>query len=309
MVQNSQVNLFISYFCKELSLQLEATCHPENVMEHGEFMKLVTETTQEIVESYNAGEADLFMCHNSMAEEYKEIALKSIDSYSTTNENIEKISEQQAILFHQANVNKLIDIEQISARFNEIQNHLCEEVSRANGVIHDLMKQIRSLETKNSLDPLTKAYNRYALHEYLQTILFKETLDFDVFALMVDIDNFKQINDGHGHIAGDKVLIFITKLMKKALREGDRVYRFGGEEFIILLNRTDLEGATMVAERLLTLCRQNQPFFQHVQIPVTLSIGLTKIVDGDTIESIISRSDSALYRAKNNGKDRIEMEF
>ena len=97
--------------------------------------------------------------------------------------------------------------------------------------------------------------------------------------------------------------------MKKALRDGDRVFRFGGEEFIVLLNRTDLDGALMVCERLMSLCRHNQPFFQNVQIPVTMSIGMTKIITDDTIDSIIERSDKALYRAKRNGKDCIEMEF
>jgi diguanylate cyclase (GGDEF)-like protein len=171
------------------------------------------------------------------------------------------------------------------------------------------LEQVKALETKTSLDPLTKAYNRYALQEHLKSVLDKENRDFDIFALMIDVDDFKLINDRFGHIAGDKVLIFITKLFKKALRDGDRVYRFGGEELIILLNRTDAAGAQLVAERLLNLCRNNKPLFQNQQIPVTLSIGLTKIVENDTIDGVINRSDTALYRAKKNGKDRLEMEF
>jgi diguanylate cyclase (GGDEF)-like protein len=70
-----------------------------------------------------------------------------------------------------------------------------------------------------------------------------------------------------------------------------------------------MEGARLVAERLLTLCRNNKPLFQNQQITVTLSIGMTKIKEKDTIDTIIERSDTALYRAKNNGKDRLEMEF
>ncbi|OHD80535.1 MAG: hypothetical protein A2W83_02670 [Sulfuricurvum sp. RIFCSPLOWO2_12_43_5] len=171
------------------------------------------------------------------------------------------------------------------------------------------MEQVKTLELKTSLDPLTKVYNRYALQEHLKVILEKGILDFEIFVLMIDLDNFKQINDRFGHVAGDKVLIFIAKLFKKALRDGDRVYRFGGEEFIIVLNRTDLEGAKLVAERLLSLCRNNKPLFQNQQIPVTLSIGLTKVITADSIDAIIDRSDKALYRAKNNGKDRLEMEL
>ena len=171
------------------------------------------------------------------------------------------------------------------------------------------MEQVKNLEVKTSLDPLTKTFNRYALHEHLKTILEKNIVDFEIFVLMVDADNFKMINDQFGHIAGDKVLIFLAKLFKKALRDGDRVYRFGGEEFIIILNRTDIEGAKLVAERLLTLCRNNKPLFQNQQITVTLSIGMTKLQPNDTIDTVIERSDAALYKAKNNGKDRLETEF
>ncbi|WP_295056269.1 diguanylate cyclase, partial [Sulfuricurvum sp.] len=77
----------------------------------------------------------------------------------------------------------------------------------------------------------------------------------------------------------------------------------------ILLNRTDLEGARLVGERLLSLCRSNKPLFQNQQITVTLSIGMTKLKENDTVDTIIHRSDTALYKAKNNGKDRLEMEF
>lgn len=308
-MQNSQVNLFISYFCKELSSRLSTIQYTDNPIEPVKFTEIVTNATYEALESYKEGEVDLFICQHTLAEQYKDLALKSLNSYSETNDTIEKISEQQAMIFNETPSEALFDINFISNKFTDIQNHLNEEVSRANEVINQLMGHIRQLEKKNTLDPLTKAYNRYALQDYLRTLLLKEKFDFNVFALMIDIDNFKQINDQYGHIAGDKVLIFITRLMKKALRDGDRVFRFGGEEFIVLLNRTNLEGAKMVSERLLNLCRQNHPLFQNVRIGVTLSIGLTKILEGDSIDSLIERSDIALYRAKANGKDRYEMEF
>ncbi|ADR33830.1 diguanylate cyclase [Sulfuricurvum kujiense DSM 16994] len=308
-MEYNQINPFLFHFCKELSIHLEAAAKRQATIEPSEFAELVTNATQEVLEAYTSGEIDLLAYRNTSAEEYKALAIKSIDSYADTNERIGKITEEQAELLEQSNGDTLINFEKITEKFNDIQNHLSDEVSRANDVIYTLMEQVKSLEVKTSLDPLTKTFNRYALNEHLRTILDKGKLNFDIFCFMIDADNFKQINDKFGHIAGDKVLIFLAKLFKKALRDGDRVYRFGGEEFIILLNRTDLEGARLVGERLLTLCRNNKPLFQNQQITVTLSIGMTKIKETDTIDAIIQRSDTALYKAKNNGKDRLEMEL
>ena len=309
MVDTNQVNPLLIYFCKELSVQLESLSNRQATIDPAEFAELIATATHEVLDAYASGEFDLLAYRNTTSEEYKEIAQKSIESYSRTNEKIEEISERQAELLNETAGSTLIDFGKISEKFSDIQNHLSDEVSRANEVIHGLLEQVKTLEIKTSLDPLTKVYNRYALQEHLKVILEKGILDFEIFVLMIDLDNFKQINDRFGHVAGDKVLIFIAKLFKKALRDGDRVYRFGGEEFIIVLNRTDLEGAKLVAERLLSLCRNNKPLFQNQQIPVTLSIGLTKVITADSIDAIIDRSDKALYRAKNNGKDRLEMEL
>lgn len=308
-METTQLHPLLVHFCKELSAQMDSLGQHQATINPAEFAELISTATHEVLEAYTSGEFDLLDYRNSMTQEYKELAQKSIESYSRTNETIEAISEKHAELIDETNSCSLIDLGKITEKFSDIQVHLSDEVSRANEVIQGLLEQVKTLEVKTYLDPLTKVYNRNALVEHLKAILEKETFDFEIFALMIDVDNFKNINDRFGHIAGDKVLIFIAKLLKKALRDGDRVYRFGGEEFIIILNRTDLEGAKLVAERLLSLCRNNKPLFQNQQIAVTLSIGLTKMVEGDSMDTIIERSDTALYQAKKNGKDRLEMEF
>lgn len=308
-MEYSQSNPFLFHFCKQLSVQLESIRNQQRKIEPSEFAEVVATATHEVLEAYSSGEIDLQEYRDMASDEYKELALKSIDSYALSNQKIGEISEEHAELLEKKNNDTLIDFEKITEKFNDIQTHLSDEVTRANEVIHTLMEQVKTLEVKTSLDPLTKTFNRYALHEHLRAILEKEHIDFDIFILMIDADNFKQINDQFGHIAGDKVLIFLAKLFKKALRDGDRVYRFGGEEFIIILNRTDVEGSKLVAERLLSLCRNNKPLFQNQQISVTLSIGMTKLQPNDTIDTVIERSDAALYKAKNNGKDRLEMEL
>ncbi len=309
MVETNQVNPLLIHFCRELTIQLDSLSDSRATINPTEFAEIIATATHEVLEAYVSGEFDLQAYRNTATEEYKELARRSIDSYAASNTKIGEITERHAKLIDETAASSLIDFGKISEKFSAIQDHLSDEVTRANDVIHTLLEQVKTLEMKTSLDPLTKAFNRYALQEHLKTVLEKEKLDFEMFALMIDVDDFKLINDRFGHIAGDKVLIFIAKLLKKTLRDGDRAYRFGGEEFIILLNRTDSAGAQLVAERLLNLCRNNKPLFQNQQIAVTLSIGLTKIVEGDTMDEIINRSDIALYRAKNNGKNRMEMEF
>ncbi|MFZ2890833.1 GGDEF domain-containing protein [Sulfuricurvum sp.] len=309
MVETNHVNPLLVHFCQALSIQVDSIGKHQETIDPIEFAEFIAIATREVLDSYIAGEVDLLTYRNTTTEEYKILAEKSIESYSESNAKIGEISKKQAELIGIADDTTLIDFGKITKKFSEIQSHLSDEVSRANDMIYVLMKQIKSLEMKTSLDPLTNVYNRYALQEHLKKLLINKIVAFNVFALMIDIDDFKVINDTFGHIAGDKVLIFVAKLLKKTLREGDKVYRFGGEEFIILLNRTDLEGARLVADRLLNLCRNNKPLFQNQQISVTLSIGLTKVIEGDSMDLIIERSDTALYRAKSNGKDRLEMEF
>ena len=308
-MKSTQIHPFLTLFCRELSFHLETASARQNTIDSIEFTELVSLATKEILDGYLDGSLDLQEYNASSNDGYKEIAIKSIDSFTQSNKAIEKISDEQNELHDCTEANKYIDIAILSEKMCDLQEHLTAEVARANQKIQELNNQVHELEITTTLDPLTKAYNRHALQQHFTELLSKDRFSHEMFILMVDIDNFKLINDKYGHIAGDKVLIFVSKLMKKALREGDRLYRFGGEEFVILLNRTDLEGATLVANRLLSLCRQNKPLYQNEQIRVTLSIGLTPIRDDDTIDTLINRSDVALYRAKKTGKDRLEMEI
>jgi diguanylate cyclase (GGDEF)-like protein len=123
---------------------------------------------------------------------------------------------------------------------------------------------------------------------------------------MLDIDDFKQINDNYGHITGDKILIFVASLLKKTLRDSDKIFRYGGEEFIIILNRNEDEEARLVADRILKLIRNNRLIYLGETINITASIGLTRLLKSDkTQEDLLQRADKALYKSKSDGKNRL----
>jgi diguanylate cyclase (GGDEF)-like protein len=127
--------------------------------------------------------------------------------------------------------------------------------------------------------------------------------------LMLDLDDFKQINDNYGHVAGDKILIFISNILKQTLREGDKIFRYGGEEFIIILNRTDNIFCSKIANRILELIRANNLIYKGETLHATASIGTAVFIEGDTPDTFISRADKALYQAKKNGKNQIVTEM
>ncbi|MDD5211470.1 MAG: GGDEF domain-containing protein [Sulfuricurvum sp.] len=308
-MESTQIHPFLSLFCKELSVHLESVSAQQKTISPGDFAELVSTATKEILNAYLEGSIDLQEYYASTRDGYKEIAIQSIESFSQSNRAIGEITLEQSELLDCSETKEYIDFSAISEKMCDLQSHLGNEVARANQMIQELNDQVHELELTTTLDPLTKAFNRHALQRHFTELFSKDRFSHEMFILMIDIDNFKSINDKYGHIAGDKVLIFTSKLLKKTLRDGDKLYRFGGEEFVILLNRTDLVGATLVGNRLLSLCRQNKPLYQNEQISVTLSIGLTVIRNDDTLDTLIHRSDIALYRAKKSGKDRLEMEI
>ena len=122
---------------------------------------------------------------------------------------------------------------------------------------------------------------------------------------MIDIDQFKSINDCYGHWAGDRCLEELTKLINKILRGTDFLARYGGEEFITILSGTDQRGVRIVAERLRKLIERARFIYQNEEIPLTVSIGGTTIDASDQdIETIFKRVDTAMYEAKKKGRNR-----
>lgn len=148
-------------------------------------------------------------------------------------------------------------------------------------------------------DPLTGAGNRIALESTLEReMALAKRHQHPVALLVIDIDHFKNVNDTYGHSAGDCVLKDVARLMRNSCRKTDAVFRYGGEEFVVLLNQTDTEGAQIIAERLRQSVEGMTTTYQDTAINVTISIGLASMNGQDTVNTLFERGDRALYQAK-----------
>ena len=172
-----------------------------------------------------------------------------------------------------------------------------------------LEKALLRIENMAARDELTGVLNRRSL----VTVMGQQKGRADRYGagfslLMVDIDHFKQINDTYGHAAGDTVLTRFAKAAAASMRLSDTFGRYGGEEFVAVLDQTNLEGACVVGERMCAMARRLQYEEVAVTLRVTVSLGIAQYRPPEDWHALIERADRALYRAKAGGRDRIERE-
>ena len=152
-------------------------------------------------------------------------------------------------------------------------------------------------------DYLTKLSNRRKIHGTIDNEIARSKRYNSSFAIiLLDIDNFKTTNDKFGHNAGDQVLVEVSDIIRDTIRETDNAGRWGGEEFLVFCPHTNKDGAFALAEKLRTNIEKNE--FGHVGYK-TASFGVTHVEHGDSVESMVSRADEALYSAKHSGKNMV----
>jgi len=239
---------------------------------------------------------------NNLKQSSRDKGVEYIDKYSYGKKWVELLSkkgkkqvrvkifskEEQLDRFYQIRISKLDSGNSYSLTFTDITEL---EVNRIR-VIHDA-----------EFDPLTKIYNRVKINKVLSELTFGvQKHNFDLTLILFDIDHFKRVNDTYGHNAGDSVLKELSSLVKGLLRNGDIFARWGGEEFVIVLENVPMERGAQLATRLQKEI-ERYPF--NIVKHVTCSFGVTQFRAGDTEHSFFERVDNALYEAKESGRNQV----
>ncbi|MBP9960637.1 MAG: diguanylate cyclase [Pseudomonas sp.] len=184
---------------------------------------------------------------------------------------------------------------------------LAERVTHMEQEAQGYREHLEEQRQKALIDPLTGLPNRAAWSEHLEREMQAwQAQGGHLLVAMLDLDHFKRINDNYGHLAGDKVLKIVANELRKRLRGRDFIARFGGEEFVLLMPQSNLVSGCQQAE-ILRAAVEACPFhFKGERVTITLSIGVTALRDGERSDIALKRADEALYRAKHQGRNRVE---
>lgn len=171
-------------------------------------------------------------------------------------------------------------------------------------------KEVRRLQSLVHVDDVTGLYNQRKLYKDLDDSIARHNNDGETFyVLFIDIDHFKKVNDGHGHLVGTRLLLEVAKLMQRTLRETDLIYRYGGDEYVLILPAADDKVARMVGRRMLTAIKDH-PFNvgkdKSKPMHLSVSIGLAGYpCDAKSRDDILDIADRMMYQAKESGRGRV----
>ena len=188
-------------------------------------------------------------------------------------------------------------------RTREELGHFADQLKRKNRALSRALDRLREL---SMIDDLTHVYNRRYMTSRMRSEAGRITRHHETMALLiVDIDNFKSINDTYGHNCGDTVIRHVARTMSRLLRPEDTVARWGGEEFLILLPQTHLHGATATAEKIRRILAKESVSWENVAVAITVTIGVAEYAPRISMNDNIRRADDALYEGKATGKNRV----
>ncbi|HSC82127.1 MAG TPA: diguanylate cyclase [Pseudomonas sp.] len=251
----------------------------------------------------------------------------SVESARSFNQELrEQVSDLQASMQEASDLDALKRT--LEARLDGLLNTVSEHQRRRDGREDQVAERLQSLVQKVAdmeqeaqqfrdhieeqrqkalTDPLTGLPNRAALGERLDLEVARwQRYGGELLLAVLDIDHFKRINDEYGHLAGDKVLKIIASELAKRLRKTDFLARFGGEEFVLLVPGTPLDGGLQLLETLRAAIEACPFHFRGERVTITLSSGVTPFAKSESSEQVFERADQALYRAKRGGRNRIE---
>ncbi len=196
--------------------------------------------------------------------------------------------------------------------FTRAQRFADEETMRLEFLVSNLVYPLRNALLYHdavlaaSLDPLTGINNRSSLEGTLdREISLARRHHSPLSVIMLDLDHFKRINDGYGHFAGDCILKAFVNKVRECIRLSDVLFRYGGEEFTIVLRNTDLAGAALLAERIRQAVQDMETPCKGVSLCITVSSGVAALAEEDGTRELLHKADDALYRSKGDGRNRV----
>ncbi len=196
------------------------------------------------------------------------------------------------------------DLQEIKTTTQDLK----KELETRQDIINNLVQKLEETKSERMIDPLTKTLNRAAYNlKVAQTIREFKSLKNSNILMVCDIDHFKKINDTHGHKLGDKVLSLVASSIRNGIRQSDFIFRYGGEEFVVLLKGCPLKVGTRIGEKIRASIEKDYLIYKNETISVTISLGLTSLHEQDSEESFFERADQAMYLAKKNGRNRLEI--
>jgi diguanylate cyclase len=255
---------------------------------------------------------------NMMRQEFRRIVLNAkgefersgghLSHYATTLGRFAEILDPaMPAELMETEVQKVIDY---TAAAEKAQRHLESHLNTLISEVELLRQELFQIKEESLTDCLTGIPNRKAFEAALAQIIYASREQKAKFCvLLADIDYFKQFNDTHGHLVGDKVLRFVASTLKRCLKGRDTAARYGGEEFAIILPETDLSGGAVVAEQIRAAVSGGQLVDKENETTygkITVSIGVAEFYRSDLPNTLIQRADRGLYIAKERGRDRVE---
>ena len=243
------------------------------------------------------------------------------ESISTDVVLSKKLADLEAEVLKGESISSPIDLGKEIVKLNSIFIEEIKKIRESSRTLQDeledqrrtsitLAEKLEQSQAQALVDPLTKVLNRAAYNMRIGQMVQEYKRYNEEWALLtLDIDHFKKFNDEFGHQLGDNVLKSVAGTVKNCIRVSDRVFRYGGEEFVVLLGRINSEIATHLAEKICQTVERSYFVHGDKKLKVTVSIG-GAIIDADDDElSIFERADKAMYQAKNNGRNQVVMDL
>lgn len=242
---------------------------------------------------------------------YIELAKAAIDSFASVHGNISAVAAAQGEFldtYTQAipRDNTHDHCIKMADGLTKLGSDMASELKKSEDMIVHLHERLDDAMLAVTTDPLTHLLNHRKYMEDLTGILSNGSdRELPLLSLMINADTFKDVNETFGHVAGDKVLYFLAQTIKAMVRSGDNVYRYGGDQFAVLVNRCESDKALGIAEKIRHKVEHSHLIYNGKTIELTVSIGATMHKANDDIDAFIKRTGLGLIQSKASGKNQI----